>query len=203
MEKQIFDRYLDIQFELQQKRHEFDKSNESLKQEIEVLVQELSNRRRIFNESIKDICEEKKSIEEDFLKTGQVILNKIDKLIRSKYWDYPNEALPEFGIIQTVLYVNEKDCIKFDITRCNLSYIEEINDIHVKFYATERWSDQFITGYISIPIEYFITNCLDDEVYINSIYNKIDFKKTARKNAEKADEIAKLEEKLAILKGEI
>ena len=202
MEKQIFDRYLDIQFELQQKRHEFDKSNKSLKKEIEVLVQKLSNRRNAFNKSINNLCEEKRSIEEKFIKTGTVILNKIDKLIRSKYWDYPKEALPEFVIIQTV-FVNKKDHINFDISRCDLSRFEEIDNINVKFYSTERWSDQFITGYISIPIEYFITNCLDDEVYINSIYNKIDFKKTARKNAEKADEIAELEAKLAILKGEI
>lgn len=206
MEKQIFDKYVSIQAELQQKNSEFNKANEFLEQEIKSLEQELSNRRKAFDESIKDLVEEKDSFTKDFTKSGRDILNKIGKLIGSKYgWYYPKEAVPGFGIIREIVEDEDTfdpDQSNFNITRCKLDRIEEINDTYVKFYAEEIWSDGWLTGYIRVPIEYFITDCLDDKSYIKSIYDKIDSKIADRRNAEKADEIAELEAKLAELKGE-
>ena len=206
MEKQIFDKYVNIQVELQQKNSEFNKTIESLEQQIKSLEQELSNRRKAFDESIKYLVKEKDSVAKDFIKSGKDILNKIGKLIKSKYgYYYPKEAVPGFDIIREITEdedVFDTDTPNFDITRCKLDHIEEITNTHVKFYAEEIWSDGWLTGYISIPIEYFITDCLDDETYIKSIYDKIDSKIADRKNAEKVDEIAELEAKLAKLKGE-
>lgn len=206
MEKHIFDRYVSIQTELQQKQDEFKKSNESLTQEIVTLEQELSNRRKAFDESINDLVKEKDSFKKDFIHSGKGILNNISKLIESKYgWYYPREAVLGFGIIREIAAdedVFDLDKSDFDITRCKLDHIKEITDTHVKFYAEEISSDGWLSGYISIPIEYFITKCLNDETYIKSIYDQIDSKIAERKNAEKANEIAELEAKLAKLKGE-
>ena len=204
MEKQLFDRCVNVWTELQQKRSEFKKS-------IEPLEQELANRRKAFDESIKILVDEKFRAQEILLKWGGDILRKIAKLAELRYrWCYPDEAVSGFDILRLSAsdddscetFLDETDGPNFDITHCKLTNIEEINDTYIKFYAEEYWGGEYMNGYIKIPIKYFTTNCLADEEYIKSIYDKIDIKMAERKKAEKAKEIMELESKLVELKGE-
>lgn len=171
------------------------------KESIADLVNELNTRRKAYDDSIKDIRDQRDEYAHKLIDEAQVILAKIADIIIDVVGRYHSWSIAEkeFGIVIT------KDDEYEPGLHSKLKRINKITDECIIFDAEEDFRDgDYASGTISIPIKYFennVYNLLEDKNYVNEVIAKIKQSERNKDEQAKLAKIAALEAEIARLKG--
>ena len=169
-------------------------AEDALRKELFALTHDLEELQDKYAKSIKN--------------NGERILRQIDRILTDKYGGWYNvfEYASAFGV--EILYdPDEEGADQCGMTlRCRLRRIGDITDDYVAFKADTSVNGDYSNyscGVVHIPMEYFTTDCLDDDAYLSEIFGKLQELGKLEERKNKELQVKEIEQQILELQGKL